>query len=314
MKTKIALPITKLARYSVVFIPALFIFDQAGLAKQFHVDGSLTYTTFQDGKESTLVHAKFSISVDSCFWKIRINKSDEGRLLFEEMWNEADGVYTRKVFDADWLRSAASKRPTIDGRERVAITNIVTVRNGSIPQPDTHYSIAPWLAYASSCYFETNQNRCRKLLTMNNALFDNEKVTVPIRIHFANASSEFPDDIAFLNEGFYYVPGPGGSLEKKPLRPPFDKGFIETRYHVREFVTVSDLVLPGKFSISYFMPKPDAKSNEDPLMIARLDAEIKSANAESKDTLVYDYRGGDGSTNSVKQYYTSGFSLRSSHF
>ena len=68
-----------------------------------------------------------------------------------------------------------------DDQKVELVTETVEVVSGDVPFLDISFATVPWLAYASSCFFQTNQEkRVKKFLTMNRLLFDNKDVTVPV--------------------------------------------------------------------------------------------------------------------------------------
>ena len=264
-------------------LPCMAAADLAA-RQAFVVEGIVSYTRVQPNGEAKVgTQSFFSVDVDSCAWRIRMSNGgipplDEYPVLYVELSNAQDGIYKRKVWDGGRLRSTQQSAGGARSRteNRVLVTNTLEVYKGVVPFPDGSLAIAPWLAYASTCYFETNQGRIKKLLTMNTSIFENNAVTVPVQTRYSENSTQFPEEIAFLNEGFCYIPkGAGQPVDKKSLLPPFDKGFVETLYQVHAFTTVSNLSVPGRFSISYFAPKSGATSSQDSLLIAKVEGEVQ---------------------------------------
>jgi len=56
-----------------------------------------------------------------------------------------------------------------------------------VPFLGNSFATVPWLAYASSCFFQTNQqNRVKRFLTMNRQMFDCKHATICMEAHFTS--------------------------------------------------------------------------------------------------------------------------------
>jgi hypothetical protein len=252
-------------------------------AQDFHVEGLLEYDSVGEGNTvSSLARRAFVVDVASCHWRIRCRALDTAASssdarLYIEITNSFDGIYELAVYDGAKLRQGSTATASWDGKKAELVTNAMSVVSGDVPFLDDSFATVPWLAYASSCFFQTNQEkRVKKFLTMNRLLFDNKDVTVPLETHYTTTAPRLPDRITFMNEGFYYVPQQDGSVSRRPLRAPFDRGFEEAKYTVEEFTTISNLVLPKAFKINYFATKKDPVSRDDRRLVGVIHGEITS--------------------------------------
>ena len=213
-------------------------------------------------------------------WDTAADSSDPR--LYIEITNSFDGIYKLTVYDGAKLRQARRPTSSWDGQKVELVTNAMEVFSGDMPFLDDSFATVPWLAYASSYFFQTNQEkRLRDFLTMNRLLFDNKDVTVPVQTHYTSTAPRLPDHIRFMNEGFYYVPQQDGSVTRHPLRAPFDRGFEEAKYTVEQFTTLSNITLPKAFKISYFATKKGAVSPDDRRLVSVIHGEITSVSVSS---------------------------------
>jgi len=243
--------------------------------KDFQVEGTLKYVNNSADGPKTVARRSFSLTVHDCLWKLHgINILPPPRggdaSLYVEVANDGESIYTTIVFDPHLM---SEKVPNT----RTFVSNAVTVVNGNVPFVDQSFTAALWLAYASECHFRTlSNNRAMCFLSMNPAMFHPD-ITLPfIRTYNAAASSDFPDEIVFLNEGRHVRLKPGGGVVETPLEAPFDKGFVENRYKVLEFTDGPGWRLPKKYQISYFWAQPAAADNSDTRLIATIDVEAIS--------------------------------------
>jgi|ERR1039458_1559690 hypothetical protein len=255
----------------------------AATAQDFHVEGVLEYDSVDAGNRlSLLTRRAFTVDVAACRWRIGSRElataanSGDARL-YIELTNFFDGIYTLTVYDGAKLRQARPAASSWDDQNAQLVTETVEVVSGDVPFLGDSFATVPWLAYASSCFFQTNQEkRVKNFLTMNRLLFDNKDVTVLVETHYTSTAPRLPDHIRFMNEGFYYVPQQDGSVTRHPLRAPFDRGFEEANYTVEQFTTLSNITLPKVFKISYYATKQDAVSPDDRRLVGVIRGETTS--------------------------------------
>jgi hypothetical protein len=260
----------------------------SAIAQDFHVEGVLEYDSAGEGNKLTsLARRAFAVDVASCRWRIYSSALDTAAnsgdaRLYIEITNSFDGIYKLTVYDGAMLRQASTVTSSWDGKKVEFVTNTVSVVSGDVPFLDDSFATVPWLAYASSCFFQTNQERRVKMfLTMNQRLFDNKDVTIPVETHYATTAPRLPDHIRFMNEGFYYVLQQDGSVTRHHLRAPFDRGFEEANYTVEQFTTISNIALPKAFKINYFATKKDAVSQDDRRLVGVIHGETTSVAVSS---------------------------------
>jgi hypothetical protein len=284
----------------------------SAVAQDFHVEGVLEYGSVgEDNQVSPLARCAFEIDVNSCRWRIRSRplppaaNSGDARL-YTEITNSFDGIYKLTVYDGGMLRQSSRAASPDDGKKVELVTNTVSVVSGDVPFLDESFATVPWLAYASSCFFEPNQNkRVKKFLTMNRQLFDNKDVTVAAETHFTTTAPRLPDHIRFMNEGFAWVLQPDGTVSKKPLPAPFGEGFEEANYTVEQFTTISNYTLPKAFTINYFATKKGAVSRDDRRLVSVIHGEVtavapsplnSASNSEGRVAMVPQPSGDSGGT------------------
>ncbi len=260
----------------------------AATPQDFHVEGVLEYDSVEAGNLlSLLTRRAFTVDVAACRWRIGSRElataANSGDVrLYIELTNSFDGIYTLTVYDGAKLRQARPAASSWDDQNVQLVTETVEVVSGDVPFLGVSFATVPWLAYASSCFFQTNQEkRVKNFLTMNRLLFDNKDVTVPLETHYTSTAPRLPDHIRFMNEGFYYVPQQDGSVTRHPLRAPFDRGFEEAKYTVEQFTTLSNITLPKVFQISYFATKQGAVSPEDRRLVSVIRGKMTSLSVSS---------------------------------
>jgi hypothetical protein len=260
----------------------------AATPQDFHVEGVLEYDSVGAGNRlSLLTRRAFTVDIAACRWRIGSSElapaaNSVDVRLYIELTNSFDGIYTLTVYDAAKLRQARPATPSWDDQNVELITETVEVVSGDVPFLGDSFATVPWLAYASSCFFQTNQEkRVKNFLTMNRLLFDNKDVTVPVETHYTSTAPRLPDRIRFMNEGFYYVPQQDGSVTRHPLRAPFDRGFEEANYTVEQFTTLSNITLPKVFQISYFATKQGAVSPDDRRLVGVIRGKTTSLSVAS---------------------------------
>jgi len=260
----------------------------AATSQDFHVEGVLEYDSVEAGNLlSLLARRAFTVDVAACRWRIGsralATAADSGDArLYIELTNSFDGIYSLTVYDGAKLRQASPAASSWDAQNVELVTDTVEVVSGEVPFLDDSFATVPWLAYASSCFFQTNQERrVKNFLSMNRLLFESKDVTVPVETHYTSTAPRLPDHIRFMNEGFYYVPHQDGSVTKHPLRAPFDRGFEEANYTVEQFTTLSNITVPKVFKIRYYATKQDAVSPDDRRLVCVIRGKISSLSVSS---------------------------------
>jgi hypothetical protein len=260
----------------------------AATSQAFHVEGVLEYDHVEAGNVLCLLASRaFTVDVAGCRWRIgssavgpAVNPDDER--LYKELTNSFDGIYSLTVFDGAKLRQANPAASSWDAQNVELVTHSVEVVSGDVPFLDYSFATVPWLAYASSWFFQTNQERrVKSFLTMNRLLFESKDVTVPVEVHYTSTAPRLPDHIKFMNEGFYYVPDHYGSVTTHSLRPPFDRGFEETDYTVEHFTTLSNITVPKVFTNKYYATKPGAVSPDDRRLVSLIRGRITTLTVPS---------------------------------
>jgi hypothetical protein len=284
MVTAIARPLNLPARIAAL----ITLLALPSMAQNFHVEGVLEYGTVVEGnKVSPLARRAFGVDVDSCRWRIRSRPVDQmasagDAALYAEITNSFDGIYKLTVYDGETLRRSSTAASSYDGKKVELVTNAMSVVGGDVPFLDETFATVPWLAFASSCFFETNHDqRVKKFLTMNRQLFDNKDVTVTAETDLTTTAPRLPQHISFMNEGFAYVAQQDGTVRRQPLPAPFDKGFEEASYTVEQFTTVSNYTLPKAFTINYFATKKGAASRDDRRLVGVIRGGISLVAASS---------------------------------
>jgi hypothetical protein len=260
----------------------------ATTSQDFHVEGVLEYDHVETGNVlHVLASRAFTVDVAGFRWRIGSSavgpavSPDEERL-YKELTNSFDGIYSLTVYDGAKLRQANPAASSWDAQNVELVTHTVEVVSGDVPFLDYSFATVPWLAYASSYFFQTNQERrVKNFLSMNRLLFENKDVTVPVEVHYTSTAPRLPDHIKFMNEGFYYVPDQHGSVTTHPLRPPFDRGFEETDYTVEQFTTLLNITVPRVFTIKYYATKPGAVSPDDRRLVSLIRGKINTLTVPS---------------------------------
>jgi hypothetical protein len=260
----------------------------AATSQSFHVEGVLEYDHVEAGNVlRPLASRAFTVDVAGCRWRIRSSAAGPAadpaaEILYKELTNSFDGIYSLTVFDGAKLRQANPAASSWDAQNVELVTHTVEVVSGDVPCFEQSFATVPWLAYASSWFFQTNQERrVQNFLAMNSFLFKSKDVTVPVEVHYTSTAPRLPDHIKFMNEGFYYVPEEDGSVTKHPLRPPFDRGFEETDYIVEQFTTLSNITVPKVFEIKYYSTKAGAVSPEDRRLLGLIRGKIRTLTTPS---------------------------------
>jgi len=255
-----------------LFLLALLILGSGGsLLATFIVSGDCWYTTYDEkGVGQRRTTKAFTITVDGCRWRIRTAQSGANgsgwgtsACLYMEAANSVDSLFVTRVYDTS---KREPSNPPIMPRS-------VTVTSGKTPcvDPD-QFTAAIWFPYLSNCELKTATNgRVKYFFAMNDSMVRDD-ITFPFTARsVSNSSPPLLQELLLHNEGFESIPKIDGTLEKRPLKPPFTNGYTQISFCVLDFTNVAKLSLPRHSQIKYFRPASGATTNSEILPRGQID-------------------------------------------
>lgn len=237
-------------------------------AKPFGAFGTFENTIVNEKVENVSVVGRFEVFVDGCKWRIRTVRQDEPLDYFEagsDLPGEIYfvGVHTNVTTAAAKEVGDAKKAAELE----VAFGQIIA---GEVP----HFAAAEpisilWLAYASSCYFQTRTNdQIEPVYWFGGQHFFNEGLLLR-GIWVVNDLPPFlPSRVVYFNDGFFRGLKSGQIPVVKRYEEPYQNGFTNAVFEVLSHENLDGQMVPSKFSLTIYRPKALASSATE-LIISR---------------------------------------------
>jgi hypothetical protein len=172
-----------------------------------------------------------------------VTRYDPNRTITEVRKAGPDGTVTEK------LRS-----PTKAANDATLIlsTNVV-------PEYGFGLMASVWLAYASSCYYDSANPEAVEPVSYLGPGFKEQHVNIKADWRLLNGRTPFIERSVEFADGFHYLQK-GREFSKEPYPPPFDKGFTNCVYSVTQWTNISGSRFPLSWEVLQF--KPDLDSGE----------------------------------------------------
>jgi hypothetical protein len=244
---------------------------------------------------------RFRFVAENCLWHAwatNAHPSKDGAFSGVEVASDGDNIYTTLIYDPNKVPGALERSQTF-------VTNSVTVQSGKLPWMDPNcLSAALWLGYAAECEFQgKTTGNVQRLTTMN---FSWVRPDV-LQLFTVSRQSSSITQITFANDGRYPIVEPSGKLSFKALTPPYDKGFVESKFEVASYEYLGGYRWPKRYNITYFSSqRANARIEVVAERIQMTHAPLAPATRVHGLTAVYDSRArhDDGSPAS---YFTTNF-------
>jgi hypothetical protein len=239
-------------------------------AAEFSVQGTVVIEGFREVEGSnspTRVDVGFSVAVSNCHWFIRTERPIPGGLSATELGTDGGPIYSSSWFSP----GNGTGEKFVDA----------TVRPGGRPYvaQDPVISLV-WFAYASECYFGgiTSTNRLEPLRVRyfagGRSLYNLTNFTVPAVWSLATTTPSVPDHAVFFEDGLvrqwkderdsWWRP----PIERR-ISAPYENGYTGLVYTVEKYLSRGKAIVPERFQLQTFGPKPDARSSNDLNLIVR---------------------------------------------
>jgi hypothetical protein len=211
------------------------------------------------GTEPPHVRARrdFRFIEDGCQWRAWSTNtlaSDNEPFLGVEVAGDGENIYETRILDP---------AKTSGGRAERILPNMIVVKSGKFPSMHTGFTGALWLGYASHCFFtDLTNGRMPFVTALSPSMFRSDLLYSFTVARNADAIRE----ITFRNDGRYPLVDSLGVLTFKQLKPPFDKGCIESRYIVDEFETTNRWKYPKRYRITYFTAQLGLQALDSPIL------------------------------------------------
>ena len=226
------------ARGMLVYAVALTLIRTAssGSAQQFEVDGNLTYTLWPQKSPPRDVRKAFTVAVDGC--KSLIRTANVGSSNYVEAGFDGTDIFT---VDSQWVN--------VNG----ILSNLVsaTIERRPTPKDDSSNINYLWLAYGSSCYFDSITNSMLlPVWTLDDPQLVKEQFKLPgswIRL----PGERLARVVAYYGDGFWHIRQKEGPMSVR-VPVPFDTSFTNAIYNTVQITNFFGSTFPLEFFFARF--------------------------------------------------------------
>jgi hypothetical protein len=232
-------------QYASVLLPAWLIESHLN-ARDFEVNGHLTYTLFRNGQTEKSIAKDFKAQVSNCASLYR-------------SYDRERQYYIEVASDGETLYSVGGFARTTNG----ITTNRIgaSVEKRQLPRDDSSNINYLWLAYGSGCYFDVATNDLiDPLWVLDNPSREGPESKVRATWE-RNRSERVPRQVTYLGDGFWHTLTMTGAPLDAAMPSPFDKGFTNATYRVLKFTNFYDTFIPTEFIFTRFGVRP-TKNNK----------------------------------------------------
>lgn len=212
----------------------------------------------------------FAGSVGGCHWWIRVGPTlDRTSTLRSTEFDEAsfDGerlIEQYKVFDSAMPDNGLLKIPAS-----------ARIYQGNAPRIRSAYIASIWYATSSRCYFDAVSATNGSVISCGgpdrDGLVEDDRLSYRWKILGMN--SQFPHEIELFRSGQISLAGTKWNPDlakvapNTSLPPPFDHGFVSSRYKVLESASSVDLLFPRRAIYETYGPLPGATGSNDTFVV-----------------------------------------------
>jgi hypothetical protein len=214
-------------------------------AREFEVDGHLTYTLFRNGQTEKTSAKDFKAQVSNCTSLYRSYDTERG-------------YYIEVACDGETLYKVGSFPSTTNGVTTNRVSGFIEER--TLPRDDSSNINYLWLAYGSGCYFDAaTNNMVDPLWVLDNPT--REGLGSKVRAIWERKQSErVPRQVAYLCDGYWHALTMKGEPLDAAMPSPFDKGFTNATYRVLKFTNFYNTFVPTEFIFTRFGVRPTGKN------------------------------------------------------
>lgn len=214
-------------------------------AREFEVDGHLTYTLFRNGESEKTTVKDFKAQISNCTSLYRSYDTERR-------------YYIEVACDGETLYEVGSFPSTKNGVTTNRVSGLIEKR--TLPRDDSSNINYLWLAYGSGCYFDAATNDIvDPLWVLDNPTREGRGSKVRA-IWERKQSERVPRQVAYLGDGFWHTLTMKGEPLDAAMPSPFDKGFTNAIYRVLNFTNFYNTFVPTEFIFTRFGVRPTGKN------------------------------------------------------
>ena len=248
-----------------------------GETVRFHAEGEIVSSakfSLPKGASSNTV-TRFQVDFDSCNWRIRTErKAAKYDFRFDVGTSGSDifsVTYLRSETLTNWVPSASSARP------------------GPIPfvLGDPMIQLL-WVAFVSQCHFPSDGPQLQpKIFFPYSPDLNNANFKLPMDVKRNNASPFFLSSLTMFMDGSWrsweephdaWVRPPS----MKPLPPPYENGYTNYMYQVRNFEITGNITYPQRFSFTSYQMRQNASASSDLDVVSTLEGQVSRFEMKSE--------------------------------
>jgi hypothetical protein len=249
-----------LLRFVYCALLAAAMGPRSGVAQQFLVEGACVHERYTSPPSRTspdrpvilnqTQYSRFRVLVNGCKWFIRFEES--GAVTdYHEAGSEGMEIYRLVSIKGSVERDRKA------GKQVGMNTAIGAVDPGPVFMANSKPPLSIiWLAYCSGCFFRTNtSNSMRPIFVDPELAAPLSFPTFQVRAFYGLLPGlNFPKWVTFMTPDFVSladevkIPG----WLRRPLNPPFDKGYSNLHFEVTTLTNFSGFSFPKEFSLHEF--------------------------------------------------------------
>jgi len=218
---------------------------------EYEVRGTVEFKMVFSTNEST---ADFTVSVRGGMWSIILRRHDVNASDYEQI--TFDG---QSLFFLDCFESQVSAEKAKGTKVAANVANAIVSR-GEIPHRGFSPEIGPiWLAYASATFFSRPAIQSMEppipFDGIGRRYSDDSAKKLRVEYGLLQGELKIPSGIVFFDDGI----DPLG----KPMPSPYNKGFTNSIYAVRNMTNLDGIALPACATLSLLSPRKNGQNPDD---------------------------------------------------
>ena len=238
------------------------------------------------GQVSEAKSRTFLVCVKDCWWFIRTEQSEPGKLAGARETGSTNG---HEIFDlfipaAPALAQQKDSNPKSGPRPPQRLHGEGTVVSNAVPascDESDLFTSHLWLMCASSCFFRAQTNReIPPLYDINACVLHDNNLTMEAQWDLSKHSPALPAFVAYMNTRGYPTFDKAGQRTYIPLPPPYNRGFTNAVYAIVGVTNLNGLALPTGFTFQRFEPANAGRRKEDLRVVVRGFAVITNVSPE----------------------------------
>jgi len=265
-----------------VFV-SVFILPFALASQTYEIKGRLEYRVFDiSGKPTVQINSEFEALVSTCSWNIRTWREGDNRAHFNEVSWDPTGMYALRQIDGNTspdleLKEGAIVEGKPSGTRRPGNSAVGTIKTERVPKEDGTQVMPLWLAFGSACYFDSVSNGMyHPVWTVDDPDLWQTNYTVKGQVVRQSSWPYLPLRANYFSDGKRYARKNDGSLLQIDEVAPYNMGYTNAIYLVRETTNLNGFSIPVEFGLNRYTPQKGGVARTELIVLTSYDGRVHS--------------------------------------